>query len=546
MGRVMNWIDCLSRILVTFVAADITAAGVDAPIIFKDITKAAGLREPLVGLLGHGGAWGDFDNDGRIDLFVGGFCDRPNADLGPAMRPVRNKLLRNLGDGRFASVQAATFKTPARTSGAIFADLDNNGTLDLYVANNAKRPRPRDNKPQKKAQAQHCQFFRNDAGTFVDISTASGACPATLFTARNIGVLDYDADGLLDLFIVEDSFTRSPRSVLLRNLGDLKFKDVTNEVGLPEDIFGLGLAVGDVNGDRRPDLFVGHSNRMFLSQPGSRYREAVELADTFKHEPFDNEDWPCGVAFGDFNRDGRLDLVISAHANRARNRVFLNQGLSSSVTLFREVTREAGLDEIVPVKCTHVEIQDFDNDGWLDIYFSAAWLDDSRVTPLIYRHAGFHTGKGGSPGGVPRFEPLRPIREPMVYYPAGPCGDFDNDGRLDLFLVNWFSGNHSRLLRNVSPAGHWLQVEVVGRRMNRMGIGAQVRIFRAGKLGEPSALLGFQETGTGYGYASGQPGMCCFGLGVVATVDIEISLPDGSRIDRKDIRANQRLVLEEP
>lgn len=101
----------------------------------------------------------------------------------------------------------------ARTSGAVFADLDNNGTLELYVANNAKQSAGK--AQQKPAQAQHSQLFRNDAGKLTDVSVVSGACPESLFTARNVGVLDYDGDGLLDLLIVEDKFTKAPRSVLV-------------------------------------------------------------------------------------------------------------------------------------------------------------------------------------------------------------------------------------------------------------------------------------------------------------------------------------------
>lgn len=510
-----------------------------SPIRFEDVTEAAGLRAPLAGLMGHGGAWGDFDGDGRIDLFVGGFSDRPDAEYAPAPGPVRNRLFRNAGDGRFAQVDAPAVETFARTSGAVFADLDNNGSLELYVANNAKQKAGRAGEPQHSAQVRHSQLFRNDAGSLVDISAESSACPETLFTARNVGALDCDSDGLLDLLVVEDKFTRAPRSVLLRNLGGLKFQDVTNEVGLPADIFGLGLAVADVNQDGRPDFFVGHSNRLFLSQPGNRYREAVELAPVFKHEPFDAEDWPCGVAFGDLNRDGLPDLVISAHSVRARNRVFLNEGVRAGVPQFREITREAGLADIVPARCPHVEIQDFDNDGWPDIYFSAAWLDDNRVTPLIFHHDGLR-------GRVPHFTPPRPIAAPMIYFPAGPSGDFNGDGRLDLVLINWFAGNHSRLLRNDTAPRHWLDVRVTGRKMNRMGIGAQVRVFSAGHLGDVAHLLGFQEISTGYGYASGQPALCHFGLGDAERIDVEVRLPGGAVVKSPGMKADQIVTIEEP
>jgi hypothetical protein len=506
---------------------------------FSDITDAAGLRAPLAGIMGHGGAWGDIDGDGLIDLFVGGFADRPNAEYAPAAGAVTNKVFRNSGDEKFAAVDQPEVSTFARTSGAIFADLDNNGTPELYVANNAKQKAARSEEPQHTAQVRHSQLFRNDGGKFVDISAESGACPETLFTARNVAVLDYDNDGLLDLFLIEDKFTREPRSVLLRNLGGLKFKDVTAEARLPLDIFGLGLGVADLNGDNRPDFFVSHGNRLFLSQPGNSYREAVELNQVFKHEPLDGEDWPCGVAFGDLNRDGLMDLVVSAHSIRARNRVFLNHGIEDGLPQFHEITKEAGLADVVPVRCPHVEIQDFDNDGWPDIYLSAAWLDERGVTPLIYRHDGLRDR-------LPHFTPPRVIAPPMVYYPAGPSGDFNRDGRLDLFLINWFSGNHSRLLRNDSPSRNWIQVCVKGRTTNRMGIGARVRIFSSSHGGEAKYLLGLQEVGTGYGYASGQPAICHFGLGEAAEIDLEVQLPTGTFVKKLGVKAGQLITIEEP
>lgn len=515
----------------------------DAQIVFRDLTPEAGLIEPLAGIMGHGGAWGDVDGDGLIDLFVGNFCDRPNEEYRPAPGPVANRLFRNLGGGRFRRIEAPAVETYGRTSGAVFADLDNDGDLELYVANNARQKVGRGGEPQLSAQRRHCCLFRNDGGTLVDISAASGACPETLFTARNVGVLDYNADGLLDLLVVEDRFTRGPRSVLLKNLGGLKFEDATRQAGLPDELFGLGLAIADLNGDGRPDFFIGHSNRMFLSRGDGTYFEPPQLREMFAWKPLHGEDWPCGAAFGDLNRDGRLDLVISVHCTEARNKVYLNTGLRDGVPTFRDATSEAGLGDTVPARCPHVEIQDLDNDGWPDIYMTAAWLDEGRVTPLVYRNTGLASD---TPGGVPRFVPPRPIGSPMVYFPAGPTGDYDGDGRLDLFLINWFQGNHSRLLRNESPPRHWLDVRVAGRQTNRMGLGSQVRVYAAGQLGNTEALLGFQELSIGFGYASGQAAVCHFGLGDADRVDLRVALPQRPAIDLRGVAADQVLTVAEP
>lgn len=489
------------------------------PIEFEDVTESAGLLKPLEGMMGHGAALGDVDGDGLVDLYVGGFADRPDEEYAPAASPPRNVLLKNKGGLSFSPWDQEPVQIHARTSGAVFVDLDNDGDVDLYVANNAKAKSSRDTEPQRSAAVRRSSLFRNDGGKLIDVSKDSGACPDTLRTARNICPLDYDGDGLLDLLVLEDRFVKNPSSRLFRNLGGMKFQDVTGKSGLPADLFGLGLAVADLNGDRRPDFFVGHSNRLFLSAEGDRYVESEELNKTFAWQPLDGEDWPCGVAFGDLNRDGRLDMVLSIHHVKARNRIYLNEGIVDGFPRFRDVTKDAGLPDFVSEKSPHVEIQDFDNDGWPDLYFSTAWMSaDGSVAPLVYRHQGLN-------GGVPMFQPENPkAGSQPVYYPAGPSGDLDGDGLIDLFLVNWFRGNHSRLLKNTSGGGHrWLAIEVEGKSINKQGIGTRIRISSGGKL------LGSQELGTGHGYASGQHVRSHFGLGNAEKVDVELTFQDGTK-----------------
>ena len=249
---------------------------------FTDATAEVGLADALHGALNHAVAWGDFDNDGRLDLFLGNFADRPNQPLDGV-----NRLFRQVEGGKFVPFPCLSVERRGRASGAVFADLDNDGDLDLYVANNTL-PRPGPKEPQHSAQAEPSRLYRNDGGgKFVDISQECGACPPDLYRTRDIGVFDYDNDGLLDLFITQDPLLQRDkvpcRSRLFRNLGGLKFQDVTDQVGLPDDIAAFGIAVADLNGDRRPDLFVCGSNRLFLSQPGNTYREAEGLRDVFAH-----------------------------------------------------------------------------------------------------------------------------------------------------------------------------------------------------------------------------------------------------------------------
>ncbi len=127
----------------------------------------------------------------------------------------------------------------------------------------------------------------------------------------------------------------------------------------------------------------------------------------------------------------------------------------------------------------------------------------------------------------------------------GPTCDFDRDGRLDIFLPNWWIESRSLLLRNETPGGNWLQVSLEGKDgVNRMGVGAKLHVFPAGKAGA-AARIGSREISIGYGYCSGQEAVAHFGLGKTERVDIEVELPHGKgKRTKKNVAANQRIVLQ--
>src|SRR5688572_28132586 len=326
-------------------------SGEAGPIAVSDASADVGLVEPLKGMHAHATAVGDVDGDGWTDLFVGTFADRPAGEyrVRGAEGPAPDRLLLGGPDG--FRVDDSFPRTRGRSSGAAFADLDRDGDLDLVIARN-----------QDERAGSPSIVNRNDDGVFVEAAVLDRPR-----RARSIGVFDYDGDGLLDLFLVEDGFGDSPSSVLLRNEGELRFADATADSKLPRDIEGLGVATVDLTGDARPDAFVSGSNRLFLNAGNGTFHEVPSPLPRW--ERFGDEDDVGGVAAGDVNGDGRPDLVVGQHYHSSIDdgrqvpvRLYLNGGVDESGSpRLRDATEAAGLEGL-PTKAPHVELADIDAD----------------------------------------------------------------------------------------------------------------------------------------------------------------------------------------
>lgn len=551
----------IRTMLACLVALVPLAARAAPPLVFRDVGEECGLFPQLDKIAGHGVAWGDVDGDGWADLYVGTFGGAPYGS-----KP--NQFFRNV-KGKFQLDGQEQLRVLGRANGGVFADLDNDGDLDLYITNHAidgvASGQPHYGEPN--------HLFRNDGGgKFTDVSSGSGVNPVGI-AARSAAAVDYDGDGLLDLLVGECFFQGGQsRTRLYRNVGDLRFENVTAAVGLPEKLTGFGVAAGDVNQDGWPDLFFGgrhEGNRLFLSDGKGRFRELPATHANFAWKYIDTpDDTCCGVCLGDVNRDGLPDLLIGSHFDRpwftggVSVRLYLQRAGEGGFPKFEDVTEQVGLVPL-PMKSPHVEIQDFDNDGWPDIYTSIVKFDAQRQPhPVIFRNLGIREGlprfqtdalgvndfpteadkKDGDVG--PFFDRMQ--REHKIVYTApGPSADFDRDGRLDLFLANWWVDERSLLLHNETAGGHWLQLAVEGTDgTNRQGIGAVAKVYPQGQLGNASALIVAKEIAVGYGYASGQEAILHFGLGDVKVCDVEIILPHGKgRIERKDVAVDQRLTI---
>lgn len=449
---------------------------------FSDVTERAGLDAPSYG---QGAAWGDYDNDGDLDLYL--------TNYGP------NRLYRNDGDGRFSDVTAAAgVGDPGFSSSAAWGDYDNDGHIDLYVSTYvlfehgaAERARlsgqygseiPYTINPSSYPPAPN-RLYRNDGdGRFAEVAAAAGVADERGRSLGNLW-LDFDDDGLLDLYVANDVSANG----VYRNRGDGTFADI-GASSLAADYRGaMGLAAGDFDRDGDPDLFVSH----WLAQENALFENMVS----------------AGL------RDGQ-----------GKRRLF-----------FMDNAEMTGLGQVsLKTVGWAAGFADLDNDGLLDLWVvNGSTLemasDSARLKPQPLHlfqqepeRGFFEVGRQASPTLERRFVGR-----------GGAHADFDGDGRVDIAVA--VHGGQPLLLHNTSPGdGHWLGIRLRQSGGNTRAIGARVEVRSGGRV--QTARVG------GGSYLSQHAGDLHFGLGVAAApVEITIHWPDGSVETHGEIRTDRLL-----
>jgi hypothetical protein len=507
---------------------------------FTDVASQAGLKESVVA--GHadrcdyiletmscGCALFDYDNDGWLDILVltGSRFGDPPADASI-------RLYKNNRNGTFTDVtKAAGLWRTGYFYGVTIGDYNNDGHEDIFIT----------------GWGQNILFRNRGDGTFADVTQEAGLLNAKPRWGSGCTWVDYDRDGRLDLFVsnyVAFDYKTVPRTgesgscnykgvlvncgprglahsyhSLYHNNGDGTFTDVTDKAGIAkaDPGYGLTVAAADFDNDGWPDIYVACD-----STPSLLFRNNHD--GTFTEQGLDNgvslsDDGMLqagmGLGIGDFKLDGNLH-IFKTHFCEDTPVLYVNDGKGN----FRDVTLKSGLGVETRFVSWGTGIADLDNDGNPDLFWVTGSIYPELEKPLpampyktprvVFRNL----GNG-------RFEELIGEAGPGVEAPHSSrgCafGDFDNDGDVDILIVN--QNEPPSLLRNdVTGGHHWLKVKLAGVKSNRSAIGARVTVHYGGKL-QAQEVLGQSS------YLSVNDTRLHFGLGAAASADIEVRWPLG-------------------
>jgi hypothetical protein len=525
---------------------------------FTDVAQSAGLHDPtiyggvdrkdyIVETMGCGCAFFDYDNDGWMDIFI--LC---GTRFGEASAQATNRLYRNNRDGTFSDVTAkAGLLRTGWSSGVCVGDYDNDGFEDLFIT----------------YWGENVLYHNNGDGTFIDVTRKAGLGANRTRWGAGCTWIDYDRDGKLDLFVTNYlDFDKSrapkpgentncafknvqvncgPRGLptglhsLFRNNGDGTFTDVTEPSGIGKikGRYALTPVAADFDNDGWPDIFVACDSSASLllmnNHDGTFREEGLERGAALSDDGV--EQAGMGVGVGDFNLDGHLDL-FKGHFTDDTNGLYQNDGKGN----FNDMTLASGLGVETRFTGWGAGIVDLDNDGYPDLF-----LVTGNVYPELERKL------AGYPYKTPRvvFRNLRNGKFEELIEAAGPgveaphssrgCafGDFDNDGDLDVLIVNL--NEPPSLLRNdVRGNNHWLKVKLHGTRSNRSAIGARVLL----RYGDKQQV---QEVISQSSYFSSNDPRLHFGLGTADTADLDVRWPNGAKQTFRKLAADQLIVIRE-
>jgi len=432
-----------------------------------------------------GSAWGDYDNDGDLDLFV-------------ANREENNFLYRNNGNGTFTKITSGAIVNDLGDSrGGSWGDYNNDGDLDLFVANWGEN---------------NFLYQNNGDGSFTRITEgaivnewgfSSGGCWG-----------DYDNDGDLDLFVAN---YWNENNFLYQNNGDGSFTKITSGVIVNDHGYSYGSSWGDYDNDSDLDLFVAngdnHNNFLYQNNGNGSFKRIIEGVIV-------NDGDSYGSSWGDYDNDGDLDLFV-ANDYSQNNYLYQNNGDGT----FAKITSGAIVNR---GDSRGSSWGDYDNDGDLDLF-----VVNFNQSNFLYQNNDNGSFTEITDGAI--------VNE-WGYSSGGCWGDYDNDGDLDLFVANEF-GRNNFLYQNNGNGNNWIDIHLFGTVSNAAAIGAKVKV-KATIKGKP--VWQVQEISGQTGYLSQNSLNAEFGLGDATTIDfITVEWPSGIVQDTAIVQVNQRLALTE-